>query len=127
MLLSRSARIALAALAELDPRGPAAPGLLGREVARRAAVPAPYLLKVLQRLALMGLLRSRRGRGGGFVLGRPAAEISVADVLLALEGTDDLDRALPPDDALPDAVFGPIRRRTLEALKSTTLADLGRG
>ena len=127
MLLTRSARIALAALVHLDPRGPQAPGVLGRELARRTGVPAPYLLKVLQRLAQMGVLRSRRGRGGGFVLGRAAAEISVADVLLALEGTDDVDRALPPDESLPSKVFEPIRRRTIEALKATALPDLRRG
>lgn len=126
MVLSRTARVALAALPLLDPGGPLGPGVLGRDLARRAGVPAPYLMKVLQRLSRMGLLRSRRGRGGGFVLGRRAVEISVADVLLALEGTDDLDRTLPPDTPLPEQVFEPIRHRLLGALRSTSLADLTR-
>ena len=73
-------------------------------IAQAAGVPAPFLSKVLGRLVDRGLLRSRRGRGGGFVLGRPASDITLADVALALERRDDLERAFPP-------VAGPLGSR----------------
>ena len=49
-------------------------------------LPAPYLNKQLQALAHAGVLESTRGPKGGFALARPAAEISVLDVVLAIEG-----------------------------------------
>ena len=83
MLLSRAAEVALAALPYLDGRGPLAPGRGVKELAGTANLRAPFLAKVLQRLVERGVLRSKRGRTGGFVLGRPASEITVADVVLA--------------------------------------------
>ncbi|MCG3181794.1 MAG: HTH-type transcriptional repressor NsrR [Phycisphaerae bacterium] len=55
------------------------------QVAKRTKVPAGYLSKVLQSLGRAGLVRSTRGIGGGFVLGRPATEISVLNTVNAVD------------------------------------------
>jgi Rrf2 family protein len=55
------------------------------EIAGAARVRAGYLAKVLQLLARAGLVTSQRGLGGGFALARPAREISVLDVVQAVE------------------------------------------
>lgn len=124
MLPSRAAEAALRALPLLDPRGPSAPGVLVRELAERARLPEPFLAKVLQRLAQAGVLRSRKGRAGGFVLGRPAAEITLADVVLALEGRDDLGKVYPPAGGTVGQRLAPVRDRLFSLLSTTTIADL---
>jgi Rrf2 family protein len=126
MFLSRAQEVALAALPLLDGRGPAAKGRGVKELAAEAKVPAPFLAKVLQRLVDRGLLRSKRGRSGGFVLGRPAAEITLADVVLALESKGDLDTAFPPMRGPVEDILGPVRRRALETLRTSTLEKLVR-
>lgn len=54
------------------------------ELAEVTKVPQNYLAKVLQSLAQAGLIVGRRGVGGGYRLGRPAAEISLLDVINAI-------------------------------------------
>jgi len=49
-------------------------------------IPNKYLESILGELRRSGLLRSQRGPDGGYRLGRPAAEISIADVIRALDG-----------------------------------------
>ena len=83
MLLSRAAEVALKALPHFDPRGPEAPGREIRILSLACGESAPFLGKVLQKLARAGLLRWKRGRTGGFVLGRPASEITLADIAFA--------------------------------------------
>ncbi len=51
-------------------------------------VPGPYLAKSLQALACAGLLESRGGRKGGYRLSRPADQITLLDVVLAVEGDE---------------------------------------
>jgi len=51
-------------------------------------VPAPYLAKSLQMLAGAGIVTSVSGRHGGYRLSRPAAEITLLDVVLAVEGDE---------------------------------------
>ncbi len=124
MLLSRAVETALKALPHLDPRGPDAPGREARDLALACCEPPPWLGKVLQKLARAGILRSKRGRSGGFVLGRPASEITLADVVLAIEGADDLARLLdvPAGPAGPPLL--PARDALLAALRETTLERL---
>jgi len=55
------------------------------EIARMLCVSPSYMVKILKKLAKDGVLKSKRGKSGGFSLGRDPAEISVADVLLAIE------------------------------------------
>jgi Rrf2 family protein len=55
------------------------------DIAAATRVPSGYLSKVLQTLARAGIVRARRGLGGGFVLGRPAAQLTVLDVVEAVD------------------------------------------
>ena len=55
-------------------------------LAERSAVPEPTAAKILKLLARAGVLASQRGSTGGYLLARPAALISVAEVIVALEG-----------------------------------------
>jgi len=57
-----------------------------RELAERTDLPAPAVSKVLKQLAREGVLESHRGIKGGYTLARPAHEISVAEMIRALEG-----------------------------------------
>jgi len=58
----------------------------GQELAERTHVPPPTVAKLLKILARGGLLESLRGAHGGYRLTRSATRITVADVILALEG-----------------------------------------
>lgn len=124
MFFTRAQEIALLALPLLDPEGPHGTGLGVTAIAQAAGVPAPFLSKVLGRLVDRGLLRSRRGRGGGFVLGRPASDITLADVALALDRRDGLERAFPPVAGPAGALLAPAREVFLERLRRTRLSEL---
>lgn len=82
-MLSQTAEYALRAVVCLGAR-PGQP-LSAQAIAATSQVPAPYLAKVLKDLAKAGLLRSQRGRDGGFALARPAAEMSVLAVVNAID------------------------------------------
>jgi len=55
-------------------------------LARTEAVPANFLAQILGKLRTHGLITSRRGNQGGYILSRPPEEISLHDILLAVEG-----------------------------------------
>ena len=56
------------------------------QLADETGLPAPTVQKLVSRLTAAGLLRSSRGVGGGLKLARPAAAISLADIVEAVEG-----------------------------------------
>lgn len=56
------------------------------ELAAETGLPVPTVQKVVSLLSRAGLLRSIRGAGGGLQLGRPAAAITLADIVEAVEG-----------------------------------------
>jgi len=56
-------------------------------LAEAEAVPANFLARILLRLRDHGLIRSRRGNQGGYVLARPPEEISLFDILVAIDGS----------------------------------------
>lgn len=55
-------------------------------LAEETGLPAPTVQKLVSRLTAAGLLRSSRGAGGGLKLARPAAAITLADIIEAVEG-----------------------------------------
>ncbi len=104
-----------------------------REIAAHQSIPEPYLRQILARLSRKRLIRSNRGPQGGHVLGRPACDISLRDILTTLEGeTTSVDHIL----TLPCNIeIGPkhcaIREQLLEVklaveriLAHTSLEDL---
>ncbi len=56
------------------------------QLAAETGLPAPTVQKLVSRLTAAGLLKSTRGAGGGLRLARPAAAISLADIIEAVEG-----------------------------------------
>ena len=60
--------------------------LSATELAGETGVPLPTAQKLMGQLAASGLLTSARGAGGGFALSRPAGDISLADIVEAVEG-----------------------------------------
>ncbi|MEO0512069.1 MAG: Rrf2 family transcriptional regulator [Planctomycetota bacterium] len=81
-MLSQTAEYALRAVCALASR----PNELipTSELAKSADVPPPYLAKVLQQLASAGLIKGRRGVGGGYKLFRDASDITMLDVVNAV-------------------------------------------
>lgn len=103
------------------------------EIAKRQGIPEPYLRQILALLSKDRLIHSNRGPQGGHVLGRPACEISLRDILLTLEGqTTPIDQilALPctigvgPERCAIREVFLEIKEAVERILKSTTLETM---
>lgn len=82
-MISRTVEYALRAIVSLASH-PETPRTT-RQVAEATQVPASYLSKVLQTLAEAELVTSQRGLGGGFVLARDPAKLSVLDVVTAVD------------------------------------------
>ncbi len=57
-----------------------------RDIAERTGLPQPYLEQILLALKGAGLVRSKRGVGGGYVLARDPAEITLAQIVSAVDG-----------------------------------------
>jgi Rrf2 family protein len=83
--LSKKADYALIAMKHLATR-PDAASASAREVAEQYDIPVELMAKVLQRLARRGLVTSHQGTRGGYRLSRPVAQISVADIIEAIDG-----------------------------------------
>jgi Rrf2 family protein len=124
-VLSRSSRIGIAALAAL-----AESSLTAAQIARKRRIPPPYLAKVLTALARHGLIRSARGRGGGYLLARPPARISLLDVVACFEDVErvphcPLGRHAPCSGKQPCALHEPFQQvwqAHAAFLRETTLA-----
>lgn len=84
MLLSRQADYAVRLVFELAKREPAHAST--RDVAAEHGVPEAYSQKVVQRLSKAGLLSTLRGPHGGIRLSRPPSQISIRDVVEAMDG-----------------------------------------
>ncbi|WP_428307625.1 RrF2 family transcriptional regulator [Lacipirellula sp.] len=82
-MFSQTVEYALRAMVQLaaDSSGSATT----KDIAAKAKVPSAYLAKVLQSMRRGGLIHSRRGVGGGVTLAKPAAKISLLDVIDAVE------------------------------------------
>ena len=68
----------------------------GEAIAQAQSIPLKFLENILGDLRHAGLVRSQRGADGGYWLGRPASEITVADIIRAVEGPLASVRGGPP-------------------------------
>ena len=85
MKVSTRGDYAARALLSLALHGEAAPTSV-RDIAERTGLPQPYLEQILLALKGAGLVRSKRGVGGGYVLARPPADITLGEVVSAVDG-----------------------------------------
>ena len=83
--LTRKTEYALVAMTALTRKSPE--NLSAREIARRFRLPLPVLTNILNQLARCGLVTSTRGPKGGYRLARAAEQISLANVIEAIEGS----------------------------------------
>ncbi len=97
-------------------------------------IPTKFLENIMSDLRNAGLVRSRRGVDGGYWLARSAAEITLADVMRAVEGPLANVRGRPPEEVAYSGSAGPLRdvwiavRASLRrVLESVTLADVASG
>src|SRR4051794_41577040 len=75
-----------------------------RDIAERTAIPQPYLEQILLALKGAGLVKSKRGVGGGYVLARSPAQIRIGEILSAVDGPISLGGFGEPP---PDGACGP--------------------
>jgi Rrf2 family cysteine metabolism transcriptional repressor len=108
---------AVRALSELVRVGTSGPVPIG-EIARRRDIPVQFLEGMFATLRRAGILQSQRGVKGGYSFGRPPAEVTVLDVVEALEGALDAE-AVGGGEIWVEAV-GALRDR----LRATTIAEI---
>jgi len=104
-----------------------------RDIAERTALPQPYLEQILLALKGAGLVRSKRGVGGGYTLARDATEITLAEIVSAVDGPIQAgDFGRPHTNGACDhegqcvllAIWGDVGERMRTALEGYSLADL---
>lgn len=98
MRLSLQAQYAVCGVFDLAYNGGGEPVQV-RVVGERQHIPSRYLEQIFQRLRRAKLVVGKRGPGGGYTLARPASEITLRDVIEAVEGPLDRLVASLPDEA----------------------------
>ncbi len=106
----------------------------GDAISRAQDIPLKFLENILADLRHAGLVRSQRGADGGYWLNRDPAEVTVADVIRAVDGPLASIRGQRPEDVPYEGSAEPLQqvwiavRANLRAvLERTTLADLAQG
>jgi len=104
-----------------------------RDIADRTALPQPYLEQILLAVKGAGLVRSKRGVGGGYVLARNASEITLAEIVSAVDGPIEVgDFGRPHQNGACDhegqcvllAVWADVGEHMRRLLENQTLADV---
>jgi FeS assembly SUF system regulator len=106
--------------------------LTAHELAERSRVPLPTVSKLAKELSKAGLVISHRGRNGGYGLARPAEQISVAEIVEALEGPIALTECARPgkvdceieDTCVARATWDPVSRAIESALRGLPLSAI---
>lgn len=134
MRISRKVDYALRAMIELAGAGHTQRAVTGESIAQAQAIPLRFLLSILNDLRRANLVVSWRGYEGGYALARPASEISLADVMRAIEGPlaqlhgESLTTIEYPGRAAPlRDVWMAVRGALRSVLDATTLADVASG
>jgi Rrf2 family protein len=91
------------------------------DIADRQNIPAPFLAKIISQLSLSGLVYTYRGSGGGVSLARPASEISLLEVIEALDGPMRLNRCTIEPDACPQNGHCPVHHIWVQAQTDLTV------
>lgn len=119
--VSDRSRVAVVSLVELAARGSHGPVPI-LEVAERRGIPAHQVEQVFAVLRRAGLLESQRGVKGGYTLRRDPADISVLDVIEAVDGP--IGGEGPAADSAVGEIWEDGARRLAEAFQAVTVADV---
>jgi Rrf2 family protein len=133
MRISAKADYAVRAVVELA----AAPGekpVKAERLATAQSIPLNFLENILGELRHAGIVRSHRGAEGGFRLAKPPEQLTVADVIRAVEGPLASVRGGPPEEAsyagaassLP-RVWIAVRHNLRQVVEHVTIADVASG
>ena len=135
-MLSKKSKYGLKAMLELAAEDAGQRPIQASELADRQRLPKKFLEAILLELTRHGLLQSKLGRGGGYVLARRPGDITVGEIIRVLEGPLALIPCVsmtayrPCDECLDEASCGvrlamkEVRDATAHILDNTTLAGL---
>jgi Rrf2 family protein len=132
MRVSAKADYAVRAAAELAAAGEGP--VKGERLAEAQDIPLQFLEHILLELKHAGIVRARRGAKGGYWLGRPASEVTIADIVRAVEGPIADVQSSPPEaieyrgnaEHLQE-VWIAVRASLRRVVEEVTLADLVAG
>jgi Rrf2 family protein len=131
--ISAKADYAVRAAVELAVAGDDGP-VKGDRIARAQDIPLKFLENILTDLRRAGIVRSQRGAEGGYWLNRPATDVSVADVIRAVDGPLASIRGQRPEDVAYQGASEPlqevwiaVRASLRSVVEHVTLADLAGG
>ena len=133
MRITAKADYAVRAAVELAASGGSGP-VKAEQLSEAQGIPLNFLENILAELRRAGIVESRRGAAGGYLLARPPAEVSLADVIRAVEGPLANVRGLSPDgleyegsaERLRD-VWIALRANVRGVLEQVTLDDVAKG
>ena len=133
MRISAKADYAVRAVVELAAADGEKP-VKAERLATAQGIPLNFLENILGELRHAGIVRSHRGAEGGFRLAKPAAEVTVADIIRAVEGPLASVRGAPPEEAryagaaetLP-RVWIAVRANLRRVVEQVTIADIAAG
>jgi Rrf2 family protein len=133
MRVSAKADYALRAVIELAVIGGESP-VKGERIAQAQEIPLKFLENILGDLRHAGIVRSQRGVDGGYWLNKPAEDVTIADVIRAVEGPLATIRGQRPEDvgyagsAEPlQQVWIAVRSSLRAVVEHVTLADMAAG
>lgn len=95
-----------------------------REVAKNQDIPLPFLEQIALKLRRAGLVKSTRGPTGGYVLSKDKKQISLADIIQAVEGPLNVAPNTSHTFEVTKELWQKLNRGILSILKSITLEDL---
>jgi Rrf2 family protein len=108
--------------------------LKGDRIATAQGIPMKFLENILSELRRTGIVGSRRGADGGYWLARPAKDITVADIIRAVEGPLANVQGVRPEDLVFEGSAKPLQRMWVSVraslrsvLEHVTVADLVAG
>lgn len=122
MRLSRKARFAVTAMLELALHQAQGPVTLAN-ISRRQGISLSYLEQIFARLRSQGLVEGIRGPGGGYRLGRPASQISIAEIISTVEGQGALN-PVHGAQAFPQRLWHALGRQVHDFLSTISLTEL---
>jgi Rrf2 family protein len=133
-MLSSRARYATRALLDLSMQNDGK-SILIQDIAERQNIPLKFLQQILVSLKVAGFLQSRKGPGGGYALAKAPKEITLGDVIRAMDGfiapiscvsvTNFHECGCPnPDTCVLKLKFREVRDAMSDVLDQTTFADL---
>ncbi len=107
--------------------------VLTNEIAAATQAPPIFLAKILQSFKKLGIVKSFRGTGGGFTIGRPASTISLREVVEAVEGPIMPNRCLMAEGACDrdgycemHQLWHKVQSSILDILESVTIEELAK-